>query len=108
MIKKPHSNLGWDTPEHNPNNNSMIDPLVNHIPRLNKFDDSAFDIINKPKHYTQGNIEVLDFILDQKMNFLEANIIKYTARYKYKNGLEDLRKAQFYLNRLIEETEKNQ
>jgi hypothetical protein len=65
------------------------------------------DPVNKPKHYTQGKIEVLDFILDQKMNFLEANIIKYTARYKYKNGIEDLRKAAYYLNRLIEETEKS-
>tara|TARA_Y100001973_G_C5201900_1_gene338462 strand:- start:1489 stop:1710 length:222 start_codon:yes stop_codon:yes gene_type:complete len=54
-----------------------------------------------PQHYKQGNIEVIDFILDQKMNYLEGNITKYIARYKYKNGLEDLKKAQWYLNKLI-------
>jgi hypothetical protein len=38
------------------------------------------------------------------MSFLEGNVIKYVTRYKMKNGLEDLKKAQWYLNRLIEIT----
>jgi len=54
-----------------------------------------------PQHYQQGSIEVIDFILDQSFSYLEGNIIKYVARYKYKNGLEDLKKAQWYLERLI-------
>ena len=43
------------------------------------------------------------------MSFLEGNVVKYVTRYKMKNGLEDLKKAQWYLNRLIEITmrEKN-
>ena len=57
------------------------------------------DTIN-PGHYKKGNIEVIDFILDQNFNYLEGNIIKYVSRYKAKNGLEDLKKAQWYLNRL--------
>ena len=57
------------------------------------------DAIN-PGHYKKGNIEVIDFILDQNFNYLEGNIIKYVSRYKDKNGLEDLKKAQWYLNRL--------
>ena len=57
------------------------------------------DTIN-PSHYKKGNIEVIDFILDQNFNYLEGNIIKYVSRYKDKNGLEDLKKAQWYLNRL--------
>ena len=61
------------------------------------------DNVNHPKHYTQGKIEVIDFILDQKMGYLESNIIKYICRYKYKNGLEDLKKAQWYINKLIEQ-----
>lgn len=61
------------------------------------------DAIN-PNHYRQGNIETIDYILDQDMNYLEGNIIKYVSRYKYKNGLEDLEKAQWYLNKLIGET----
>ena len=59
------------------------------------------DNIN-PNHYKQGNIEVIDFILDQKLNYLEGNVIKYLSRYKFKNGLEDLKKASWYLNRLTE------
>ena len=54
-----------------------------------------------PPHYQQGSIEVIDFILDQNFNYLEGNIIKYVSRYKYKNGLEDLKKAHWYLERLI-------
>ena len=54
-----------------------------------------------PNHYKQGNIEVIEFVLDQKFNYLEGNIIKYVSRYKAKNGLEDLKKAQWYLERLI-------
>jgi len=63
------------------------------------------DNVNHPKHYTQGKIEVIDFILDQKMPYLESNVIKYICRHRYKNGLEDLKKAQWYINKLIEVTE---
>jgi len=55
-----------------------------------------------PNHYTQGNIEVIDFIEDQQMDYKEGNIIKYVSRYKFKNGLEDLEKAKWYLQRLID------
>jgi len=60
------------------------------------------DSIN-PSHYKQGNIEVIDFILDQKFNYLEGNVVKYLSRYKFKNGIEDLDKAKWYLGRLIGE-----
>jgi len=63
------------------------------------------DNIN-PSHYKQGNIEVIDFILDQDLNYLEGNVIKYVSRYKYKNGLEDLKKAQWYLNKIMLELTK--
>ena len=64
------------------------------------------DVINKPKHYTQGGIEPIDYIMSNKLDFLEANVIKYTTRYKFKNGLEDLQKARFYINKLIERESK--
>ena len=41
------------------------------------------------------------------MNYIEGNIIKYTTRYKFKNGIEDLKKAQWYLDKLIEEYQNN-
>jgi len=59
------------------------------------------DNIN-PNHYKQGNIEVIDYILDQEFDYLEGNIIKYVSRYKFKNGVEDLNKASWYLGKLIE------
>lgn len=57
--------------------------------------------ITRPEHY-KSTIEPIDFIVANKLNFIEGNIIKYVARYKQKNGLEDLLKAQEYLTRLIE------
>lgn len=65
------------------------------------------DIINKPSHYNQGSIESIDFIKSQNMNYIEGNIIKYTTRYKFKNGIEDLKKAKWYLEKLIAEHQNN-
>jgi len=64
------------------------------------------DIVNHPSHYTQGNIEVIDFIEDQELPYHEGNIIKYVSRHRFKNGIEDLRKARWYLDRLIEKLTK--
>jgi len=62
------------------------------------------DMVNHPPHYTTGKIEVLDFILDQRFGYLPGQVIKYLCRYRHKgNPLEDLKKAQFYLNKLVEE-----
>lgn len=66
------------------------------------------DIVNKPPHYTQGTIEVCDFILDQKLNYLEGNIVKYICRKTKDNHipskrLEDLNKASWYLKKLIQQ-----
>ena len=63
--------------------------------------NSEEDIVNHPNHYTQG-IECWDYITSHNMNYLQGNIIKYVTRYKHKNGLEDLKKAQAYINKLIE------
>lgn len=64
--------------------------------------EAVADAVN-PNHYRQGNIEVIDYILDHKFNYLEGNVIKYVSRYKFKNGLEDLKKAEWYIQRLINE-----
>ena len=53
-----------------------------------------------PDHYKVG-IETIDYITSWKMDYLEGNIIKYVSRYNYKNGVEDLKKAQWYLTKLI-------
>jgi len=64
----------------------------------------APDMVERPPHYNTGNIEVLDFILDQKLGYLEGNVVKYICRAKHKgNELQDLKKAAYYLNKRIEE-----
>ena len=64
------------------------------------------DEIEHPSHYTQGKIEVIDFLIDQDMNFMAANAVKYLCRYRFKgNPVQDLKKAKWYLNRLIKEVE---
>ena len=60
------------------------------------------DIVNHPKHYTSGAIECIDYINACEFDYLEGNIVKYITRYKHKNGVVDLRKAEFYLRILIE------
>ena len=63
------------------------------------------DNVNHPSHYTQGNIEVIDYIEDKKFGYHLGNVIKYISRAGLKDKsseVEDLRKAQWYLNRYIE------
>jgi len=58
--------------------------------------------VNHPSHYNQGKIEVIDAIEDWDLNFCEGNVIKYVARHRHKiEPLEDLKKAKWYLERLI-------
>lgn len=66
-----------------------------------------YDQIDKPRHYVEGGgIEPLDFIESRGLNYFEGNIVKYVSRYKKKGGVEDLEKARYYLNRLIEQQTK--
>ena len=58
-----------------------------------------------PSHYKQGKIEVIDFILDQKMDYLTSNICKYICRWRFKDGVCDLKKARWFLDKLIEQEE---
>jgi|TARA_R110000803_G_scaffold200779_1_gene265355 hypothetical protein len=55
-----------------------------------------------PSYYQKGSIEVTDYITSNEMSFVEGNIIKYVTRYKEKSGIQDLRKARWYLDKLIE------
>ena len=63
------------------------------------------DNIN-PDYYRKG-IETTDYIQSHSMNYLEGNIIKYVTRHRAKGGVDDLRKAEWYLTRLIKQQEKN-
>jgi hypothetical protein len=70
---------------------------------LKDFANRQYDDITKPEHYCAGfQIEPLDYILKNGLDFLEGNIIKYVSRYDMKGGVKDLEKAKFYIDRLIE------
>jgi hypothetical protein len=83
--------------------------LEDYFKGLNKVtmaDDK--DMVNSPAHYTQGSIECIDAIaqvvkdLDGMEAMCTGNAIKYLWRWKHKNGVEDLKKAQWYLQRMID------
>lgn len=72
-------------------------------------DRLAHDMVNHPSHYTQGGIECIDAIKAATVGksgieaVCVANVVKYLWRYEEKNGVEDVKKARWYLERLIEE-----
>lgn len=68
--------------------------------------EQVHDPVNRPAHYTDGNIEVIDFIEDKKLGFCLGNAVKYIARAGKKNKdkeVEDLEKAIWYIKRRIKE-----
>lgn len=67
------------------------------------------DNVNHPPHYAKGDVECIDALAAATINLqgmdaiCTANAIKYLWRWKQKGGVEDLRKARWYINRLIGE-----
>jgi hypothetical protein len=70
------------------------------------------DPVNHPAHYTDGSIEVIDFIEDKKLPYHLGNVVKYICRAGKKDPdkeIEDLRKAKWYLDRYLDKkTGKNE
>lgn len=68
------------------------------------------EVVNHPSHYTFGKYEVVDVLMDWQLAYPLDNVVKYVARAGKKGGtekeLEDLKKAQFYLNYYIAQKEK--
>lgn len=63
------------------------------------------DPVNHPNHYTSGTIECIDAIesalgADGFINYCHGNVMKYMWRWRYKNGIEDLEKAIWYMERM--------
>ena len=90
-----------------------LDKQLEHpkMVKQHEYDDPPTDNINQPPHYGNGEIECIDYMKDNMdhmmfMGYLEGNAKKYMHRYRYKEKpLQDLRKAQWYLDRLIQEME---
>lgn len=79
-----------------------------------EIDDDGHDMVSHPKHYTQGGIECIDALKAATVGkrgieaVCVANVIKYLWRYEEKNGIEDVRKAKWYIERLLRELEESQ
>jgi hypothetical protein len=65
------------------------------------------DMVNSPAHYKRGGIEVIDVLEAYNLGYCAGNAVKYLLRYQFKGkALEDLKKSQWYVNRLIANMEK--
>tara|TARA_R100000231_G_scaffold71501_2_gene56519 strand:- start:264 stop:536 length:273 start_codon:yes stop_codon:yes gene_type:complete len=88
-----------------------MNATVKELIDFEKGESLSNDMVNHPPHYNQRGIECIDAIEaatgDGYEYYLQGNIIKYLWRYRYKNGVEDLKKAQWYLSRLIGITNAN-
>lgn len=79
-----------------------------------EIDDDGHDMVSHPKHYTQGGIECIDALKAATVGkrgieaVCVANVIKYLWRYEEKNGVEDVCKAKWYIERLLKELEESQ
>ena len=76
-----------------------------------RIEDASNDMVKHPKHYNSGKIEVIEIMEDQLApeeyrGYIKGQVIKYITRERHKNGLEDLKKANWYLTRLINYLEK--
>lgn len=87
-----------------------VDPKPYLPPRIEVPVNKVNDTVNHPAHYTQGGIECIDALKasmsrDEYRGYLKGCQMKYMWRYRLKNGIEDLKKARWYLDRLISEME---
>jgi len=70
------------------------------------------DLVNNPPHYNKGDIECIDAIEamlthEEFVGYLRGNSLKYRWRFRYKNGIQDLDKATWYENKLMEILKEN-
>jgi hypothetical protein len=76
------------------------------------YNKTQIDMVNQPPHYTNGGIECIDAMISSQgvaavQDFCLCNAFKYIWRTKNKNGIEDIDKAIWYLNKYKELTNKN-
>lgn len=85
------------------NTDKVVDNLIERLTDLKS--DKVASKVDHPSHYNTGKMETI-IVLENSLTdeeykgFLKGNIIKYLHRYEHKNGIEDLNKANWYLNEL--------
>ena len=89
-----------------------LQPRSTQRENCNKENNNAHDAVNHPSHYCRYGIECIDVIRATTKGmpafdaFCQGNAMKYLFRWQYKNGVEDLKKAKWYIDKLIEGFEK--
>lgn len=94
----------WKCPDCEADNTygpALYDTVAEHVNAQQVANDPI-----EPNHYISMAISPLEYIKANDMGWNVGNVIKYVSRYKNKNGLEDLKKAKWYLDNLIEDLEK--
>jgi hypothetical protein len=103
MILTKENQEKWDKAKR------MYNKEKDHSNDMSYENEVKFDNVNSPAHYKHGKKETIDVIRDcmtsdEYHGYLKGNVLKYVSRYKFKGEpLEDLEKAQWYLNRLVKE-----
>lgn len=113
IIQEPEEKIEWCKPTLKDGVKEALSKVADSCkevaPALTKLTKALpNDPVSHPSHYTDGKIEVIDFIEDKKLNFHLANAVKYIARAGKKcpeKEIEDLKKARWYLNRHIQNLE---
>jgi hypothetical protein len=91
----------------------LVQPYIDEVIKDRHENETASDPVDHPSHYTDGNIEVIDFIADKGLveGFCKGNVIKYVSRAGKKASaklseldkeIQDLQKARWYLDYLIQ------
>jgi len=87
-----------------------LEEMVRQAEELDLYDDAIVHDLTKPlsqqiggEHYRQGDIQPIEYIHANDMDFFSGNVVKYITRWRYKNGLEDLKKAKHYIELLMEQ-----
>lgn len=106
-----HINNEYDNPTVHYVREMVVDEVTDVPCHESKAETSEPDMVNHPSHYTQGGIECIDAIAAAVTGLtgMEAvctgNIIRYIWRWKHKNGLQDVQKCRWFVDKLIKELE---
>ena len=79
---------------------------MSSVSLINGHMDKQQDVVNHPSHYETGNFECFDVMIETQgaeavMDFCLCNAFKYLYRHKRKNGIEDVKKARWYIDKFI-------
>ena len=83
-------------------------PMITPMTKEERQRSKERDNVNNPAHYGTGSIECIEYIKDfltdeELIGYYRGNVAKYLHRWRYKNGIEDLKKARWYLEALIQQ-----